>query len=181
MSRLTSISTQIYQDIGIEPLGFLPELCAVKYKLFTQNVKEMKKLVLSLVVASSIGCAVAQNYALITNPEIVLADLNPQPVVRQSRPPMFPGGTKALQSFIDQTAHYPDRAFREGIEGTLYVEVSVLADGHLQILGIKGYLGGGCEQEAARTVSLMPRWNPALRASEPVSSKVRIPVTFKWQ
>ena len=138
----------------------------------------MKNLI--LVFFASLSTAIGQSHTLGAQFQPFFADsIDALPVVRQSRPPVFLGGEKAFQDFIVQNAQFPERAYREGIEGTVYVEVYVLATGRLQLLSVKGEVGGGCEEEAVRIVSLMPHWLPALRNSEPVRCKVRIPVTFK--
>jgi periplasmic protein TonB len=140
----------------------------------------MKKLLLVLCCSmAGIGCLQAQEYHFATITEIVEMPNAQPPVVRQSCPPSFLGGHQSLEKFIKQHARYPERALREGITGTIYVKVRVLETGQLTILGVDGYLGGGCEQEALRLVSLMPPWNPALRHSVPVSCRVRIPIIFQ--
>ena len=138
----------------------------------------MKNVVFCLALALPFSGTMAQEYALAV-PSQLTVDV--PPVVRQNRPPAFSGGNSAFQDFVKQTARFPERAYREGIEGTVYVEVYVLPTGRLQLLDIKGNVGGGCEQEALRIVGLMPAWAPALRDSEPVRCKVRIPVVFRWQ
>ena len=141
----------------------------------------MKNVILCLALALPTVQIMAQSYAF-ERPELLMTDMaDVTPVVRQNRLPMFSGGNTAFQDFVVQTARFPERAYREGLEGTVYVEVYVLPTGRLQFLGTKGNVGGGCEQEAVRIVSLMPAWKPALRQSIPVRYKVRIPITFKWQ
>ena len=138
----------------------------------------MKNLI--LVFFATLSTAIGQSHTFGAQLQPFLADsIDALPVVRQSRPPIFLGGEKAFQDFIIQNAHFPERAYREGIEGTVYVEVYVLATGRLQLLSVKGEVGGGCKEEAVRIVSLMPHWLPALRESEPVRCRVRIPITFK--
>ena len=139
----------------------------------------MKKLIINLALIAQVGLAAAQGSASIHEIQMGFEEETPLPVVRQTRPPMFPGGAEAFEKFVSQTARYPRRAFYEGIEGTLYVEIYVLSTGKVQILKIKSDLGAGCEEEAVRVVSLMPYWLPALQESEPVRRKVRIPFTFK--
>ncbi len=138
----------------------------------------MKNLI--LVFFASLGIAFAQSHSYEAYFQPSFPDsIGALPLVRQCRPPMFLGGPKAFEEFIVQNAQFPERAYREGIEGTVYVEVYVLATGRLQLFGVSGGVGAGCEEEAVRIVSLMPPWLPALRQSEPVRCRVRIPITFK--
>ncbi|TAF01383.1 MAG: energy transducer TonB [Runella slithyformis] len=139
----------------------------------------MKNLILTFFFFFCIS--MAQNHSFRAQLQPFFADsVGALPIVRQSRPPLFSGGEEAFQAFVIQNAHFPERAYREGLEGTVYVEVYVLPTGKLQLISVKGRVGGGCEEEAVRVVSLMPSWLPALRESEPMRCKVRIPITFKW-
>ncbi len=139
----------------------------------------MKKSVLCLLLALTIDQAMSQkmNFTEVAN-QIGddIADF--PPVVRKSSPPRFPGDENAFQDFVSQTVRYPERALNEKIEGAIYVVVNVSPTGLMQIVAMKGHLGGGCEQEAMRVVSSMPCWKPALQNSEPVSCKVMIPIKF---
>ena len=139
----------------------------------------MKKLIISLALIAQVGLAAAQGSASIYEIQMGSEEETPLPVVRQTRPPMFPGGAEAFEKFVSQTARYPQRAFYEGIEGTVYVEMYVLFTGQLRVLKVESDLGADCEEEAIRIVSLMPHWLPALQESEPVRRKVRIPFIFK--
>jgi hypothetical protein len=100
------------------------------------------------------------------------------PLLLKSRPPKFPGDQSAFQNFVSSTFHFPERAFHDKIEGTIYVEVDINQKGVLHVLGVNGALGGGCEQEALRVIEAMPCWLPALQNSEPVNCKMLLPITF---
>ena len=93
--------------------------------------------------------------------------------------PEFPGGGKAMGRYLRKNAIYPERASRAGIEGTVHVRVVVRADGSLSDLKVLKGLGYGCDDEALRLVSKMPRWIPGVQngVSVPVYTVVRI--TFK--
>ncbi|MEM8891533.1 MAG: energy transducer TonB [Bacteroidota bacterium] len=93
--------------------------------------------------------------------------------------PMFPGGVKAMARYLRKNAVYPERASRAGVEGTVNVRVVVRADGSLSDLKVLKGLGYGCDDEALRLVSKMPRWVPGVQngVSVPVYTVVRI--TFK--
>ncbi|MDW3651311.1 MAG: energy transducer TonB [Bacteroidia bacterium] len=93
--------------------------------------------------------------------------------------PDFPGGVKAMGRYLRKNAVYPERASRAGIEGTVHVRVVVRADGSLSDLKVLKGLGYGCDDEALRLVSKMPRWIPGVQngVSVPVYTVVRI--TFK--
>jgi TonB family protein len=146
------------------------------------NFLFMKKLFLLLVLLLMVGKvtqATAQQISFVNTTQLLTDETEVPPLVPQNRLPQFPGGSEALTRFITETARYPLRAYREGREGTVYVEVYVLPTGKLQVLSVEGQLGGGCEQEAVRVVNEMPAWLPALRQSNPVKCRVKIPVSFR--
>jgi periplasmic protein TonB len=137
----------------------------------------MKKLPLLFMLLLSLE-TISQQFSLL-NPLVEDLDDLP-PLVLKSCPPKFPGGDDAFQRFVKQTAQFPQRAFNEKIDGTLYVEAKIQPNGAIQILGLKGKLGGGCEKEALRIVEAMPCWEPALQTGEPVKCKILIPIVFKY-
>lgn len=139
----------------------------------------MKKMVFTLWMSSLCFVALAQSYSFGNTQELILHELTLPPVVKQTRPPEFTGGTKALTDYIKQTTSYPQRALLEKLEGTVYVEVRVMTDGKIVPLQVIGWIGGGCEEEALRIITHMPPWQPALVESQPVARKIRIPVVFR--
>lgn len=143
------------------------------------SMKKVFSLFVFLLLAGKTTHATAQQISFATTPQLMTDEAEVPPLVTQNRLPQFPGGPEALTKFITETARYPQRAYREGREGTVYVEVYVLSTGQLQVLSVEGTLGGGCEQEAVRVVSAMPVWLPALRQSNPVRCRVKIPVSFR--
>ena len=142
-------------------------------------MKKVFSFFVLLLLAVRATQATAQQISFVTAFQLLTDEAEIPPLVPQNRLPQFPGGPEALTKFITETARYPQRAYREGREGTVYVEVYVLSTGCLQVLAVEGTLGGGCEQEALRVVNAMPAWLPALRQSTPVRCRVKIPVSFR--
>ena len=93
--------------------------------------------------------------------------------------PKFPGGIKALTSYIGQSLHYPDTAFKYGIVGTVLVEFIVEKDGSVSHVNVKVPLFYDCDDEAVRIVKSMPKWNPAKIQGEPVRCYYQVPVVFR--
>lgn len=139
----------------------------------------MRTIVFTLCVFHWYFTALAQSYSFGNSQELIHDELILPPVVKQTRPPEFTGGTKALSDYIKQTTSYPQRALLEKLEGTVYVEVRVMTDGKIVPLQVIGRIGGGCEEEALRIIARMPPWQPALAESRPVACKLRIPVIFR--
>ncbi len=93
--------------------------------------------------------------------------------------PEFPGGVKALTTYIGQSLHYPDTAFKYGIVGTVLVEFVVEKDGSVSHVNVKVPLFYDCDEEAVRIVKSMPKWNPAKIQGEPVRCYYQVPVVFR--
>lgn len=93
--------------------------------------------------------------------------------------PEFPGGLKAMARYLKKNAVYPEKASQASIEGTVNVRLVVRADGSLSDLKVLKGLGYGCDDEALRLVSKMPRWIPGLQNGINVPVYTVIPITFK--
>jgi TonB family protein len=93
--------------------------------------------------------------------------------------PQFPGGEKAIDKFIRNKVQYPERALEDGISGTVKVSFSVDETGNVNNPIIIEGLGGGCNEEALRVISKMPKWTPATRDGVKVSTRKTIKITFK--
>jgi TonB family protein len=71
------------------------------------------------------------------------------------RSPSFPGGHKAMDLFVKEHLKYPEEAIRMKIAGTVSVVADVDYKGHVIKTVVKKGIGFGCDEEAARVVSLM--------------------------
>jgi periplasmic protein TonB len=92
--------------------------------------------------------------------------------------PQFPGGEKELFKFVSTNLNYPDIASQQGIEGIVYVTFTVEKDGSVGDIEILRGIGGGCDEEALRVVSIMPAWKPGTQKGKPVSVRYNMPVRF---
>jgi protein TonB len=88
--------------------------------------------------------------------------------------------TKLLE-FIYSKIQYPTIARENGIEGMVYVRFVVERDGGISNIEVVRDVGGGCGDEAARVVKLMPKWNPGKQRGTPVRVMFTLPVKFDLQ
>lgn len=93
--------------------------------------------------------------------------------------PEFPGGRNAMYNFINQNRVYPEEALENKIEGQVIVSLLVAADGSLSNIELAKGIGGGCDEEALRLVSIMPAWQPGMHYGKPVAVKYNLAVGFK--
>lgn len=92
--------------------------------------------------------------------------------------PSFPGGTEALDKYIETSIKYPQPALDNGIEGIVQVSFTVNPDGSIGAIKIVRMIDPDLEQEAIRIVKNMPEWTPAEKGGQPVAHSVTIPVKF---
>ena len=98
---------------------------------------------------------------------------------RPDVPCRFPGPNGSLQKFLAENLKYPAAAADKGSSGKVTVQFTVQADGSLTDISTVGdTLGHGCEAEAIRVVSLMPRWEPAKRRTQPVPTTTLLTLPF---
>jgi periplasmic protein TonB len=66
-----------------------------------------------------------------------------------------------------------------GIMGVVYVGFIVEPDGrHFKCEKFFEGIGGGCDEEAIRVVSGMPKWNPGMQRNKAVRVQFTLPVRF---
>lgn len=74
--------------------------------------------------------------------------------------PQFPGGTIALNEYIEQNLHYPPKAREAKISGKVIVRILVEKNGVISQSKILLGLDYGCNEEVIRLISTFPKWLP---------------------
>jgi TonB family protein len=98
-------------------------------------------------------------------------------VVEQSATPI--GGIQAFYNFVGKSIKYPAQARRMGIEGKVFVEFIIQKDGTITDARVIKGIGGGCDQEALRVISLVPKWNPGVQRGNAVRQRYTLPIYFR--
>jgi protein TonB len=93
--------------------------------------------------------------------------------------PVFPGGTNALNLWLNQNISYPRFARENNVEGKVYVSFVIEKDGSVSNVVALRKLGAGCTEEAIRIVKIMPPWIPGKYHGQIVRVKYVMPVEFK--
>ncbi len=93
--------------------------------------------------------------------------------------PEFPGGQKALMHYIYTHINYPDSALKNNIHGIVYVRMVVEPDSTLSDIKVVKGIGYGCNDEAMRVVSNMPKWIPGKMNGKNVRVAYMLPVIFR--
>lgn len=91
----------------------------------------------------------------------------------------YPGGMQTLYQFLSKNMDYPKIARENQIAGRVILQFVVEKDGTITNIEILRDIGGGCGAEAARVISQMPKWKPAVQNDLVVRSRFTLPVRFQ--
>lgn len=95
--------------------------------------------------------------------------------------PEFPGGISNMYRYIGENIMYPSAAQKANIFGKVFLKFIVEADGSIgEIQTLKG-IGGGCDEEAIRVISQMPKWQPGIQNGKPVRVYYTMPINFRLE
>jgi TonB family protein len=92
--------------------------------------------------------------------------------------PSYPGGQEALIKYIVENVKYPAEAKSKGIQGTVFVQFVVEIDGAVTNVKVLRGIGYGCDEEALRVVSAMPKWTPGKQKGNAVRVQFNLPINF---
>ena len=91
----------------------------------------------------------------------------------------FPGGVKALKTYIQNNVQYPIDAIEKNIQGRVYITFIVEPDGSLSGIEVmRGGISPSINKEAIRLIRAMPTWIPGEVDGKKVRSRCRLPITF---
>jgi len=93
--------------------------------------------------------------------------------------PEFPGGTRGLSEFLANNLKYPAAARRAHVEGKVFIEFTIDETGTVKDSRVMKGMGFGCDEEAMRIMSIMPKWTPAKQNGKPVAMSYHLPIGFE--
>ncbi|MEO5601368.1 MAG: energy transducer TonB [Cyclobacteriaceae bacterium] len=97
--------------------------------------------------------------------------------------PSFNGGEKAMMEFLRDNVKFPKEAEEKDLEGTVFVDFVVAANGIVREVEVTDETSMSVDQsfrtEAIRVVTSMPNWIPGSQQGKPVDVKFTIPITFQ--
>lgn len=67
----------------------------------------------------------------------------------------YPGGMKAMSTFIDQHMLYPETALRDRVEGMVSLRLTINYQGHVDEVQVLKSLQSDCDEEAVRLGKLL--------------------------
>ena len=93
--------------------------------------------------------------------------------------PQFPGGESAMMNYVSGNIKYPQEARDKEIAGRVFIGFVIEKDGSVSNVKVLRGIGGGCDEEAVRVVSSMPKWKPGIKDGKPVRVSYMMPLNFK--
>lgn len=103
------------------------------------------------------------------------------PFVFLENKPEFPGGDRALLSYLSKSVNYPVIAQENGIQGKVYLSFVIGKDGRVRDVKVLRGVDSSLDREAIRVVSGMPDWKPGKQGAKAVSVSYQVPINFKLQ
>jgi len=121
-----------------------------------------------------------------TEDQEIKVDDSKNQVIEQAAPiltivelmPGFDGGEEKMYKWLADNIKYPQVAKETGISGTVIVTFVVEKDGRVTNAKILKGIGGGCDEEALRVVSAMPKWKAGKQNGVPVRVQFNLPIRF---
>lgn len=80
-----------------------------------------------------------------------------------------------------QNLKYPEAAVAQGVEGRVYVQFVVNADGSISDTRIIRSPDESLSMEVIRLIQSMPRWTPGEVRGKPVRTRFSMPILFKFK
>ena len=93
--------------------------------------------------------------------------------------PEFKGGKEKLSKFLSKNLNYPEKAYNDNIEGTVFVSFVVGKSGEIENVKIKKGIRKDLDNEALRVVMKMPKWKPGAQNGNPIPVQMTLPIVFK--
>ena len=92
--------------------------------------------------------------------------------------PQFPGGDDSLNAFVRRNAKFPEKAFKDGVEGSVWYTFVIDTDGRLKNVKVIASLRKDIDLEGLRVISLMPNWIPGMKDGKKVVVNYNFPMEF---
>ena len=92
--------------------------------------------------------------------------------------PEYPGGQVELFKYLSESIRYPAMAREIGVQGRVFINFVVEPDGSISNVKVLRGIGSGCDEEAMRVVSEMPKWKPGKQRGRAVRVSYNLPVKF---
>jgi periplasmic protein TonB len=110
--------------------------------------------------------------------KVIEDDTDTPPPTFVEEMPEFPGGDAARIKFFSENVKYPQVAREIGVQGPVYLTFVVEKDGSISNIKLLRGIGAGCDEEAERVITLMPKWKPGRQNGKEVRVQFNMPISF---
>lgn len=86
---------------------------------------------------------------------------------------------KRLIDLLFNHIKYPPEAKKQRLQGVVFAKYVVRTDGTISNARIERGIGGGCDEEVLRFISLLPKYTPGYQDGKAVPVQVTLPVKFR--
>lgn len=116
----------------------------------------------------------------INNPDRVFSNGTPY-WNKPGNVPSFPGGEREREKYFEKRLRYPPMEYENEIQGVVYVQFVVTADGNIDSVAVVKDVPGsiGFSKQVTHIITTMPPWQPATKNGKPVARKCVISVRFQ--
>ncbi len=94
-------------------------------------------------------------------------------------PCQFPGGGKALMTYLAEHIKYPEAAEKNNISGRVIVSFVVAEDGSIEQAKVVRSVNPILDEEALRVIKAMPKWTPAKHQGKAAKQRFTLPIMFR--
>ena len=102
------------------------------------------------------------------------------PFVVVDQKPTFQGGdANEFSKWVNSRLVYPEIAKENGIEGTVFLQFTIGADGRMQDVKVVRSPDETLSKEALRVVSSSPKWEPGRQRDRAVKVSYTFPVVYR--
>lgn len=102
-------------------------------------------------------------------------------LVVEEMPSFGSGDANDFRAYVSSNMKYPEVAAENGIQGRVFVQFVVEADGRLTNVKVIRGVDPALDKEAVRVVEASPKWNPGKQRGKPVRVSFTFPITFVLQ
>jgi len=97
----------------------------------------------------------------------------------EDKQPEYPGGFNAFYKFISENIKYPPTAVKKGVEGKVFVQFTIQANGKLSEVTVLRGIGSGCDKETVRVIKSSRKWAPGVREGVTAPVTLVVPISFR--
>lgn len=90
-----------------------------------------------------------------------------------------PASFSDFDGYVETNLKYPEKAIMAGTKGTVYVQLTISAEGDVKNPKISQGISPELDAAAMQFIMGMPKWTPAQRNGSNIDSEVIIPITFE--